>query len=109
MSILHRLKPKLDTMHTVVFIHKNKATPGISSQRLINFHLSILSHVAYRHICRVTWNTIFFIKSSQIWFYTVLYCYHTVIQMYFARDHMSQIWLHMVKHCINMVINAATV
>ena len=33
MSILHRLKPKLDTMHTVVFIHKNKATPGISSHR----------------------------------------------------------------------------
>ena len=33
MSILHRLKPKLDIMHTVVFMHKNKATPGISSQR----------------------------------------------------------------------------
>ena len=33
MSILHRLKPKLDTMHTVVSIHKNKATPGISSHR----------------------------------------------------------------------------
>ena len=33
MSILHGLKTKLDTMHTVVFIHKNKATPGISSHR----------------------------------------------------------------------------
>ena len=33
MSIQYRLKPKLDTMYTVVFIHKNKATPGISSHR----------------------------------------------------------------------------